>query len=110
MSRSLSTIVFYGHTWDGDDVALIDQAESYTSVGKGNHLEWRYFGMLDYEGCGGALMVSASRVQTYGGQPLSLPNLLGTPAYWDTALAEYLETIGVTAPRQPQWWAVSYYG
>ena len=101
--------MFYGHTWEGDDAALVDQAESCTSVREGL-LEMAAFRDARYKGFGMALMVSDSRVQTYGAQPLSSLARLDTPDYWDHALAEYLETIGVTAPQQPQWWAVSYYG
>lgn len=117
MSRSLSTIVFYGYTFTAEEAGLIDQAQSYTVVGKGNTLEWRSFGALEYEGCGMALAVAASLTEKYGCTPVSITTDsvapgMPFPFIWDDVLSDYLRSISVTPPNNGvcQWWAVSSYG
>lgn len=113
MSRSLSTIVLYGYTFTEEEAGLIDQAQSYTVVGKGNTLEWRSFGALEYEGCGMALAVAASLTEKYGGTAVLLydEDFDDISVRWNKMLIGYLTSINVTPPTVfPQWWAVSSYG
>lgn len=112
MSRTLSTIVFYGYTFTENEAALIDQAEAYTKVGEGSALEWRGFGGLEFKDTGMALAVTESIREEYNGTPVCI-GAVHIELTWARLLIKYLESIEVKLPEPtpfPAWWAVGSYG